>query len=283
MSIAEALQWATDQLSLVAGDLAQNQAEEFLSAILITDKMNVYLQRDQELSLAQWQTLQNYVVRRQTHEPLQHIIGSVSFMDVHLRVSADVLVPRPETEQLCAWLIEELSDTRARVLDLCTGSGAIAVALAKACPQLEIVATDVSEAALTIARENVVHNGCGDSVTCVQGDLWAAVEGQFDWIISNPPYIETEEIRTLDPEVKDFDPLLALDGGADGLQVYRRIFAGLGTYLKEQGKLVLEMGEKQGYPIMQLGQESGLTGGRVMRDDYGKERFCVFEHGCDTN
>ena len=184
---------------------------------------------------------------------MQHIIGSTSFCGLELAVSRDVLIPRPETELLAerGWtFLNQLSTINAppwTALDFGTGSGCLAIALACKCPTAEVYAIDISPEALGLAQQNAVRHGLAERIRFLQGDGFAAVpEGiQFDLIISNPPYIPTGEIASLQPEVRDYDPQRALDGGADGLDYARRLAAEGGPRLKPHGRLMLEFGDGQ--------------------------------------
>ena len=183
---------------------------------------------------------------RATHRPLQYVLGYQDFYGQKITVSEGVLVPRPETEIL-AKLTAEISENK-KVLDLCTGSGAIAVAVKKLCPAADVTASDVSEKALEIASYNASLNDA--EVKFVLSDVFANVVEKYDVIVSNPPYIPTADIEKLDKEVKDFEPKIALDGGADGLEFYREIAKGVKEHLTDGGTLLLEFG---------IGQENALT------------------------
>ena len=184
---------------------------------------------------------------------MQHIIGSTSFCGLEIAVNRHVLVPRPETELLAerGWtFLHQLSTTNPQpstALDFGTGSGCLAIALAVKCPTAEIYAIDISPEALEVARENAQRHGVAERVRLLQGDGFAALPAgaRFDLIISNPPYIPTDEIATLQPEVRDYDPRLALDGGPDGLDYCRRLAAEARAFLKPDGRLMLEFGDGQ--------------------------------------
>jgi len=218
---------------------------------------------DRVLTVAETDAMRESVRRRGLREPLQHITGSTSFCGHEIIVNRDVLTPRPETELLAelGWqFIHESSRTRApeapAVLDLCTGSGCIAIAIAAKCPNAKIAASDISTAALAVARENATKNQVSDRIEFLAGDAFAALENstlrRFDLIVSNPPYIPSAEIATLDPEVRDFDPGQALDGGADGLDFYRRLATSAAAFLKPEGKMMLEFGDGQAEAIKKI-------------------------------
>lgn len=187
---------------------------------------------------------------RATGRPLSQVLGYTGFCGLEIKVTSDVLTPRPETELLAEQAILFLKDRKnARALDLCTGSGCIAVTLALSV-SAEIVASDLSEKALETARGNAALNGA--KVCFVLSDAFEKVDGKFDLIVSNPPYIPTAEIESLDREVRDFEPRMALDGGSDGLDFYRRIAAGAAQRLTEGGALMLECGEGQAEKIIAM-------------------------------
>jgi release factor glutamine methyltransferase len=185
--------------------------------------------------------------RRQRGEPIQYIVGESEFFGLPFKVTPDVLIPRPETEHLVEKAIE-LGRLRAapRIVDVCTGSGAIAIALARAIPAAEITATDLSDAALTIARENAQHNGVRPRIRFLQGDLLAPIAGErFDLVVANPPYVPTIDRESMSVEVRDHEPALALFAGVDGLDVYRRLISAAPGVLVPGGFIALEIGYGQ--------------------------------------
>jgi len=198
--------------------------------------------------------------RRQQGEPIQYILGSCEFLGIPLRVDSRVLVPRPETELLVETavnLIREFKKTPARVLDLGTGSGNIAISLAKMVDSIDVTAVDISAEALALAKENAGDNGVLSKIKFVESDLFMNLKNHllknqlFDIIVSNPPYILTSQISELPSDVQH-EPLLALDGGADGLKFYRRILAEAPAFLKAGGKIVWEIGDNQAESICEL-------------------------------
>lgn len=263
VTVLEAIQKSTEFLAKKNVESPRLQTELLLAHLLKMPRMKLYLNFDRVLSAAETDALRESVRRRGQREPLQHITGSTSFCGHEIMVNRDVLTPRPETEQLAelGWeFILQSSRPNTSdgptVLDLCTGSGCLAIAIAAKCPAATIVATDVSDAALAVARENAAKNRVDGRIEFRAGDGFAALNGGpvscFDLIVSNPPYIPSAEIATLDPEVRDFDPTLALDGGADGLNFYRRLASGAGEFLKPGGKLMLEFGDGQADAIKKL-------------------------------
>ena len=239
--------------------------------------------------------------------PLQEITGSQNFYGYEIGVSPDVLTPRPETELLAELVLREIAELRQpKVLDLCTGSGCLAIALAAENPAAEVTAVDISEKALAQAQQNGERHGLGNRIQWQQSDLFAALSGEtFDVIVTNPPYIPTAELRSLEPEVRNYDPQLALDGGADGLDFYRRIAEQAANYLRkrlptespamekkssaEQAeverklpqdktgscKLFMEIGCEQGVAVTQLLRVNGWQEIRVLPDFTGRDRMVM--------
>lgn len=222
------------------------------------------------------------IQRRLGHEPVFRILGHRSFHGLDLKVSPATLDPRPDTEVLVDRVLAHLetivtANGAARVLDLGTGTGAIGLALTKTCPQLMAVLTDISEEALSIAEENAYINNIGDQVTFLKSDWYDQVSGTFDIIVSNPPYIVREVIASLDPEVRNFDPMAALDGGVDGLDAYRAIAAGAPDHLKEGGLVALEIGYDQRDSVSMLFEARGFRRIEACRDYAGNDRVLIFK------
>ena len=228
---------------------------------------------------------ETFVRRRSRREPLQHVLGGTGFLDMDLRVDSRVLVPRPETEQLVLMASGCIAGKASpRILDLGTGSGCIALALARRHPGAEVVAVDVSSSALEVARENGRRLGMEDRVRWVEGDAfrdraWSPEGlmglGSFDLVVSNPPYIPTAEISGLEPEVRDHDPRLALDGGADGLGPYRALAANGWMGLGPGGALALEFGDGQGPALMRLFARDEWRDARLGKDLSGRDRVLI--------
>ena len=215
------------------------------------------------------------VDRRAAREPLAYILGVKEFYSLEFAVTPAVLIPRPETEIVVAAALDFLA-TRpaARVLDLGTGSGAIALAIAANAPQALIVAGDISDAALAVARHNAEHLGLGGRVTFRNADCFdvrdgGAALGRFDLIVSNPPYIVDQAIVGLQPEIARWEPRLALTGGTDGLDFYRRIAAGLSEYIATDGRLIVEIGDGQATAVTRILLDAGFGPIEQLRDPSG--------------
>jgi release factor glutamine methyltransferase len=233
---------------------------------IVTDPQRV-------LSADQLAGIEALTLRREAREPISHIVGRKAFWTIELAVTPDVLTPRPETETLVEVALE-LSDfaTPARVLDLGVGTGAILFAVLGARPLAEGVAVDVSAAALDVAKVNAAELGLAARVEFIRTDWGDGLEGGFDLVVSNPPYIRTGEIDLLEPEVARYEPRLALDGGADGLDAYRRIIHALPHLLKAEGAFAFEVGEGQAEAVWALADQAGLTPLGVRKDLAGKSR-----------
>lgn len=260
MTVLEAIQRSTDFLARKGVDSPRLQAELLLSHLLQLKRMQLYLNFERTLTPAEVETLRELVKRRGLREPLQHILGTTPFCGLEIKVNRDVLVPRPETEMLAerGWkFLSQFSNGQPSppaALDFGTGSGCLAIALAHHCATAQIVGIDLSPAALGVARENAARHGLADRIQFYEGNGFSAVPAgaQFDLIISNPPYIPSAEIGTLQPEVRDYDPAAALDGGPEGLDYYLRLAAEAAAFLKPGGRLMLEIGDGQGPRVQQM-------------------------------
>jgi release factor glutamine methyltransferase len=217
---------------------------------------------ERPLSATDRQRILALAARRLKHEPIAHLLGRKGFWDVELQVSADVLVPRPETETLIEAAIEIFAARRLeplRVADLGTGSGAIILSLLREFPHAMGHATDCSAPALAMARDNARRHGMAHRAEFVLGDYGTALAGGFDLVVSNPPYIPSADIGQLAPDVRDYDPRLALDGGADGLDAYRAIAADARRLVRPGGFLILEIGIGQAEMVTALLTEAGMA------------------------
>lgn len=221
---------------------------------------------------------------RKKRVPLQHITGKQNFMGLEFNVTKDVLVPRFDTENLVeeAMLVTADGD---RVLDVCTGSGCILISLMQYKNDIQGYGCDISEAALNIAKKNASEL-CkpNDNPVFIKSDLFSDVEiRDFDVIISNPPYIKSDVIGTLMPEVKDYDPIIALDGGADGLDFYRRIVSDARSFLRSGGRLLVEIGHDQGEEVKELFLQNGYSDVKVKKDLGSNDRVVSGRYICLTD
>ena len=230
---------------------------------------------ERRIEAAAISTFEAFITRRQRHEPVSRILGQREFYGRPFRVTSDVLDPRPDTETLIEAALA-LAHPPACILDLGTGSGAIIVTLLAELPGATGLATDLSAAALEVARGNAEALGVASRLAFAEGPWWAPVAGRFDLIVSNPPYIPAAEIAGLSPDVGDFDPHLALDGGADGLEPYRRIAAGATIHLNPGGRVLVEIGAGQAPDVEGLFQAHGFASDSAHSDLGGHVRCLVF-------
>lgn len=283
MKVLEVLQKSTEFLASKGVDSPRLQVEWLIAHLLQLKRIQVYMNHERELTPEEEDRLRKWVIRRGKREPLQHILGTAPFMELVLEVDGNVLVPRPETESLAqaarTWLMEHAPS--GRVLDLGTGSGCLLLAILQACPGVSGIGVDVSPAALGVAHRNASRTSLSDRIEWRAGDFLGVLkEGEaWDLIVSNPPYIPTGELQTLQPEVRDHDPHLALDGGQDGLDFYRRLATEAGGWLRPGGCLMAEFGDGQGQDIRDLFEKGGWTGFALHPDLSGTERFFVARIG----
>jgi release factor glutamine methyltransferase len=275
-SARERLADAAARLSRAGVSTPRVDAEWLLAAALGTSRGRVRVAAG-TMSEDAAERYEAWISRRAGREPLQYILGTQAFRDLVLRVGPDVLVPRPETEQLVSWALELLpaAGHPALVIDVGTGSGCIACALASERPDLRVVAVDVCPAAVTLARENVAALGLADRVRIEPGDLFSGLAPvRADLIVANPPYVPTDVIDTLAPEVSDHEPRLALDGGLDGLDVMRRLVSEAPRWLRPGAPLLLEtFGDEQVHRVIVVMQEAGFVDLATRRDLAGVVRF----------
>jgi release factor glutamine methyltransferase len=280
VTVLEAIQKSTEFLGKKNVESPRLQVELLLAHLLKLPRMKLYLNFERVLSPTETDALRELVKRRGQREPLQHIVGSTSFCGYEIAVNRHALVPRPETELLAEEGWKFLGGKETSVLDFGTGTGCIAIALAVKCPGGKIVATDISADALALAKENAAKNNVAEQIEFLQGDGFAALSGnsKFDLIVSNPPYIPSAEIETLQPEVRDFDPRGALDGGTDGLDFYRMFAAQAKPFLKPVGKIMLEFGDGQADAIRKTFEtEKWIV--EAVKDDYSQRaRILIAKH-----
>ena len=269
-------------------DSARLDAELLLGCALGVSREELILAAAKNLSVAESYRYEDFLVRRLNREPLAYITGRQEFWSLDFLVSGDVLVPRPETEMLVEFALSHLAEANnselPRILELGTGSGAIAVALATELPQAQIVATEISPAALAIARRNASRNGVSDAIRFLEGDLFSALaedlENYFDLIISNPPYIPRDQISKLDAEVSRWEPRAALDGGVDGLDFYRRIAEEAPGYLGKRGAVAVEIGAAMGAVVSALFRNRAAYVDTQVHQDYsGRDRVVLARAG----
>jgi release factor glutamine methyltransferase len=279
----QVLSEAEQRLLLAGIDTARLDAELLLGNVLAMTREQILIRSDLPLTRAQMRQYNELLRRRLLREPLAYIRGRREFWSLEFEVSADVLIPRPETERLvevAVALAQEFSCAEAlRVLDVGTGSGAIAISLAEELPSAIISAIDVSSAALKVARANAARHDVSERVHFIHGDLFEQFGrsgARFDLIVSNPPYIPSADIDRLEPEARSWEPRLALDGGVDGLDLYRRIAREAHDYMARDGVIAMEVGATMGEEVASLFSEVGYYTGLTIVPDYaGRDRVVV--------
>lgn len=278
MTVGQALKHAADELAAHEIPDAGVEAEWMLARLLSVPRNILFLKSGLPLDPPFESALEGFLERRVRREPLQHILGSVSFCGIELAVNEHALVPRPETEELAdhAWSHLNASTlAEPKVLDFGTGTGCLAIAIAMNCERARMFAVDRSSRALELARRNAGELNLTDRITFAQGDGFEALDEslRFDLIVSNPPYIPARDIAGLQPEVRDYDPRLALDGGADGLGFYRMFAELAGCWLISGGVLMAEFGDGQERDLEGIFSAPGWTRFQVMDDLGGRPRF----------
>jgi release factor glutamine methyltransferase len=269
-TIGSVLEWAAADFRSRGVDRPRLEAEVLLSHALGQSRVQLIVDSKRPLEPAELARFRDFVRRRRKLEPVAYLLGEREFYGRPFKVDARVLIPRPDTETLVDVALQAMADRSLsfRALDLCTGSGCVAITLAKEAPTATIFATDASADALAVARANLERLGAY-RVALGQGDLFdvPSLRGRrFDLIVSNPPYIPTAEIPTLMADVRDHEPRLALDGGADGLDLVRRLVGAAPTYLVPGGVLALEIGAGQAPAVRAILEEVGFADVRAVQD-----------------
>ena len=278
MTAGNAIRDAVRRLGQAGVESPQVDVEWLLADLLSCNRSEIPLHTQADLTAEDLDRLSQRVERRTRREPLQHILGTANFLGYDFRVSAEVLIPRPETEVLVELALEFLEHLpRPAVFDLGTGSGCLAITLAKHCPKANIIGSDVSEAALGLARSNAESLDALGQVEFRHADgLTALAKGeQVDLILSNPPYIPTADIDSLQPEVRDHDPRLALDGGVDGLRFYRLLATEGQSRLRRGGRLMAEFGDGQERAVAGLFQQAVWPSLEIANDLRSRPRIVI--------
>ena len=300
MKALDKLREATDFLKRYGIEDAVREAESILTHCLEMER-TAFFRDNPALRENVIERIDGFLVRRSKREPLQYILGYVDFLGIKIKVGKGVLIPRPETELLAEEALKTVTSNELQVtskdknsslvtrrqslsiLDLCTGSGCLALALAKEFPHAYVYGTDISEVAIRYAKENAEINGI-KNVAFLKGSLFEPLGGlftihsslfTFDLIISNPPYIRRDDIRNLQREIKDWEPVEALDGGEDGINYYRAIIPESRNYLNESGCLLLELGISQANAVRKLAEQADFTDISFKKDYAGIERIFI--------
>lgn len=266
------LKSSEDWLQRRGVDQARNDVGSLLAQALGMERLQLYLETDRPLSEEELGRFRPLLAERGKRRPLAQVLGHKGFWNLDIKVSPEVLTPRADTETLVEWALElELPDA-AQVIDLCTGSGCIAAALANDRPQWNLTATELSSSAASVARENFQQLELSTRIRLQEGDLFAGLEGPFHLIVANPPYIADEEKEALDPEVRDYEPAIALFATGRGLDILKRIAEESPTRLHDGGWLLMEHGLNQGAVVRELLAQAGFSEVSTRRDLAQRER-----------
>jgi release factor glutamine methyltransferase len=274
LTLAQAWKQAKARLDAAGVEGPVIDARLLVEAAAQATRADIIADPHRALSEAQLATLEDFIARRERREPVSHILGRKGFWTIMLSVTRDVLTPRPDTETVVETALRDFPPDRAfDVLDLGVGSGAILLAILAERPAARGLGVDASEAALRVARENAADLGLGARAGFLRGDWTSGLaDGRFDLVVSNPPYIPTSDIEALEPEVRDHEPRLALDGGADGLEAYRRLAPEILRVLKPGGRFVVEIGIDQSEVVETLFRRAGAVGLAIAKDLAGRDR-----------
>ncbi len=282
-SVVDLLDWTTGYFQQHGIPNPRLDAEVLLGHLLKKSRLQLYLHFEMPVFQEHLTPFRELIKKRIAHTPVSYLTNRKEFMSLDFYVDERVLIPRPETEQLVETILTAETENFQRLLELGTGSGVIATCLAVQHSEWEIVATDISESALAVARKNAEIHACTAQIKFLSGDLFEPVaaicangDAQFDWIVCNPPYIKNTERDTLRPDVRDHEPEIALFAGNDGLDVIRRLIAEAPKYLAPTGKLILEIGATQANTIRTLLEaESAYATYKLFKDYAGKERIVL--------
>ena len=272
MTFREAISFGEEKLNIAGINDAKNDAWLLLTFICKIDRTFYYVHMDEDMSAEQVAEYESVLNKRAEHVPLQYITGEQEFMGIPFHVNDSVLIPRQDTETLVEEALKVIRPGM-KVLDMCTGSGCILISILKNIVDVEGYGSDISKQAINVAKENAKRNNV--NATFERSDLFEDISETFDVIVSNPPYIPTDVIGGLMPEVAVYEPLQALDGKEDGLYFYRKIVAKAMEYLNPGGKLLFEIGHDQGESVSALMRAAGFQGVRVIKDLAGNDRVVI--------
>lgn len=276
-TVRKVLDWTIGHLKQHGSESPRLDAEILLAHARGCQRIQLYTQYDTELEPEERATMRDLVRRRATLEPVAYLVGYREFFGIEFDVEPGVLIPRPDTESLVVTALEILKELpSASVLDVCTGTGCIPVAIAANCEAATLTAIELDDQVQQIAQRNIEKHGLAGRISLLQGDLFSPLSSDalFDVITANPPYVTDEEMDTLQPDVRLHEPQLALRGGADGLDIVRRLIAEGSSWLAGSGALLLEIGEKQSSAVTQLFADSGkFEPAQIVKDLGGHSRI----------
>ena len=283
-TLAEVIAEARRLLEQAGIESAGQEAFWIVEHVLCLPAHHVATDRDRLVSDAELLTTRGLIERRVGREPLQYILGTQEFCGLEFDVNPAVLIPRPETELLVEYVAQRIpTERQATIVDVCTGSGCIAVSIARLRPRTRVIATDLSRPSLDVARQNATRHGVCDRITWLEGDLLRPLveqelEGRVDVIVSNPPYIAEADWATLQPEVRLFEPRGALVAGPQGTELHERLLQEAGRYLSPGGALIMEIGAGQARAMRRIVEQiPGYRFRRLVYDEAGLERIVIVE------
>jgi len=282
MTLGQSLRQAAHAIAALGSDEASLEAELLLMEATGLDRVHLYQRLDEEVAPEEAAVFQRYLERRLAHEPVPYIVGHKEFFGLEFEVAPCALIPRPETETLVELVI---AYARGRggpltIADIGTGTGIIAVAVAWALPEARVIATDIAEESLALARRNAERHGVAGRMTFAQGDLLDALSEPVDVIAANLPYVKTADWEALPPEIREYEPRSGLDGGPDGLRLIERLLAEAPRWLRQRGALFEEIGDTQGPAAAEMARRYFPDAEvRVERDLAGRDRVLVVRTG----
>lgn len=281
ITVLEALNLSTEYLNKKGIESARLNAELMLAHILNCKRLQLYLMFDKPLDENELSLYREFLARRAKREPLQYILGEVEFYNIKLKVNQDVLIPRPETELLVEKIVKDYSHKNDfKFLDIGIGSGNISIALLVNLPNSQGVGIDISDSALALAKSNAEFNLVKDRLELIHFDILKddiQLLGKFDAVISNPPYVSSVDFETLEPELKVYEPHIALTDFYNGLTFYRKIISIADSLLKEEGKVYFEIGKGQSNEVKALMEDSRIINLNIIKDYQGIERIICGE------
>ncbi|MCF7889602.1 peptide chain release factor N(5)-glutamine methyltransferase [Candidatus Bipolaricaulota bacterium] len=279
-TVKEILDWTRDYFKGAGVERSRLEAEQLLAHTLDVDRIQLYMNPDRPLDDKELNNFRPLVKERKSGQPLQYITGQVSFMGLSLKIDNRALIPRPETEEMTEEILGEFRDYEdVKVLDLGTGSGAIAIALARFLVEPNVTAIDNSPEALELAKENARRNDLEKEIEFRHSNWFSEVSENYDVIVSNPPYVPSAKLEELKEEIKDHEPTEALDGGEEGTREIKNILDQVEGYLSEGGAVFLEIGHDQGGEIKNYAAAQNLSEVRLIEDSQGTDRILCGSKG----